>query len=118
MNEIRKVKVTAKRNASKRTKTRIFEKGMFGFWVREFSNGKHIGGEEGVEKILLREVRVDQLNDGTWIDLPARGGWLGWFPLDEIDVVDIRWIIFTINPLTYLRITLILLLCWLTKHNP
>jgi hypothetical protein len=38
--------------------------------------------------------------------------------LDEIDVVDIRWIIFTINPLTYLRITLILLLCWLTKHNP
>ena len=42
------------------------------------------------EEILLREVRVDQLNDGTWIDLPARGGWLGWFPLDEIDVVDIR----------------------------
>ena len=85
MNETRKVKVTAKPNASKRTKTRVSERGMFGFWVRDIRSG--VGGENK-EKILLREVRVDQLNDGTWIDLPARGGWCGGFPLDEIDMVD------------------------------
>jgi hypothetical protein len=87
INETRKVKVKVKPNASKRTKTRVFERGMFGFWVRDIRSG--VGGEDK-EKILLREVRVDQLNDGTWIDLPARGGWFGWFPLDEIDLVDIK----------------------------
>lgn len=83
MNETRKVKVTAKPNASKLNRRRVQERGMFGFWVNETPS--HDG-----KSILLREVRVDQLNDGTWIDLPARGGWMRWFPLDQIDMVDIR----------------------------
>jgi hypothetical protein len=56
---------------------------MFGFWVNETPS--HDG-----KSILLREVRVKQLNDGTWIDLPARGGWMRWFPLDEIEIVDMK----------------------------
>ena len=87
MNETRKVRVTAKPNASKINRCRIHDRGMFGFWVRDIRSG--VGGENK-EKILLREVRVKQLNDGTWIDLPARGGWMRWFPLDEIEMVDIR----------------------------
>ena len=87
MNETRKVKVTAKPNASKLNRRRVQERGMFGFWVHETRSG--IFSHDG-KSILLREVRVDQLNDGTWIDLPARGGWMRWFPLDQIDMVDIR----------------------------
>ena len=83
MNETRKVKVTAKPNAKKINRCRIHDRGMFGFWVNETPS--HDG-----KSILLREVRVDQLNDGTWIDLPARGGWMRWFPLDEIEMVDIK----------------------------
>ena len=83
MNETRKVKVRAKDNCHKINRCRIQERGMFGFWVNETPS--HDG-----KSILLREVRVDQLNDGTWIDLPARGGWMRWFPLDQIDMVDIR----------------------------
>jgi hypothetical protein len=83
MNETRKVKVTAKPNANKINRCRIHDRGMFGFWVNETPS--HDG-----KSILLREVRVKQLNDGTWIDLPARGGWMRWFPLDEIEMVDIK----------------------------
>jgi len=83
MNETRKVKVRAKDNCHKINRRRIQERGMFGFWVNETPS--HDG-----KSILLREVRVDQLNDGTWIDLPARGGWMRWFPLDEIEMVDIK----------------------------
>jgi len=84
MNETRKVKVTAKPNANKINRCRIHDRGMFGFWVNETPS--HDG-----KSILLREVRVKQLNDGTWIDLPARGGWMRWFPLDEIEIVDMKW---------------------------
>ena len=83
MNETRKVKVTAKPNANKINRCRIHDRGMFGFWVNETPS--HDG-----KSILLREVRVKQLNDGTWIDLPARGGWMRWFPLDEIEIVDMK----------------------------
>ena len=83
MNETRKVRVTAKPNANKINRCRIHDRGRFGFWVNETPS--HDG-----KSVLLREVRVDQLNDGTWIDLPARGGWMRWFPLDEIEMVDIK----------------------------
>ena len=69
-----KVKLTAKRTASNRTKNRIREHGPF--FVVKAAEGRHIPGFKPFFCILVRPFA-------------ARDDWLGWMPISEMEIDEV-----------------------------
>ena len=69
-----KVKLTAKKSATNRTKNRIHEHGPF--FVVKAAEGRHIPGLKDLLCILVRPL--DQNDD-----------WLGWMPISEMEIEEV-----------------------------
>jgi hypothetical protein len=69
-----KVKLTAKKSASNRTKNRIHEHGPF--FVVKAAEGRHIPGLKDLLCILVRPL--DENDD-----------WLGWMPISEMEIEEV-----------------------------
>lgn len=65
--------ITAKSNASQRTKNRIRERGAMGFVVRQMP-----------QAVKALENRLGVLLMGVDDETPEP--WIGWLPMDEIDM--------------------------------
>ncbi len=70
-----RVRVTALENAVQRTKNRIKENGELGFIIRQETNVKALGNRKGV---LLESLSAPGKKRGD--------AWMGWLPLDEIEM--------------------------------
>ena len=67
------VKLKATQGASQRTKNRIRERGADGFTVEKEPQAVSFANNRGVK----------------WVMLASKSGdWLGWLPVDEVEVVN------------------------------
>jgi hypothetical protein len=67
------VKLKAAQGASQRTRNRIRERGAQGFTVEREPQAASFAGNRGV----------------NWVMLTSQSGdWLGWLPVDELEVVS------------------------------
>ena len=67
------IKIKALSGASQRTKNRIRERGACGFTVEKGPQAVSFANNRGVK----------------WVMLTSKSGdWLGWLPVDEIEVVN------------------------------